>query len=331
MPTKDELRLLQVLPLDIKIRKTEQRIREWVNYFGVDGVFVSVSGKDSTVLRYIARRLFPEIRSCFCNTGLEYPEIQKFWRAQENVDIIRPAISFKDVLSLYGYPIISKDVSLAIRYARKGSDWAIKDFEGLNHDGSESPFKAGMYKKYKPLLNTDFLISNQCCAIMKEQPLYEYTKDTQRKAIIGTTAEESKRRENSWLKTGCNAFDSDRPTSKPLSFWREQDVLQFIAENNVEIPSVYGKVIYENGIYHTTGCDRTGCIFCMFGAHCRDDDRFLRLKETHPVQYNYCMGGGSYDGGVWKPTKEGLGMRHVIEELHKLYGKDFIKISEEQK
>ena len=56
-----------------------------MNYFGVDGVFVSVSGKDSTVLRYIARRLFPEIRSCFCNTGLEYPEIQKFWRAQENV------------------------------------------------------------------------------------------------------------------------------------------------------------------------------------------------------------------------------------------------------
>ena len=51
MPTKQELQMLQALPLDLKIMRTQQRIREWVQYYGTDGVCVSFSGgKDSTVL-----------------------------------------------------------------------------------------------------------------------------------------------------------------------------------------------------------------------------------------------------------------------------------------
>lgn len=34
MPTRDELKMLQALPLDLKVRRTQQRIREWVDYFG---------------------------------------------------------------------------------------------------------------------------------------------------------------------------------------------------------------------------------------------------------------------------------------------------------
>ena len=40
----NELRLLQNYPLELKIAKTEQRIREWVSEFGVDGVYVAFSG-----------------------------------------------------------------------------------------------------------------------------------------------------------------------------------------------------------------------------------------------------------------------------------------------
>lgn len=79
----------------------------------------------------------------------------------------------------------------------------------------------------------------------------------------------------------------------------------------------------------TTGCNRTGCIFCGFGCHGNTLDtvpRFQRLKQTHPRQYDYCLNGGEYDeNGIWKPNKQGLGMRHVFEELNKLYGDDFIK------
>ena len=57
------------------------------------------------------------------------------------------------------------------------------------------------------------------------------------------------------------------------------------------------------------------------------NSRFLRLKETHPKLYDYCMNGGEYDqeDGMWKPNKQGLGMRHVFEALNKIYGDDFIK------
>lgn len=45
MPTADELRFLQSLPLEVKIAKSRQRIREWVEHWGVDDVAVSFSGE----------------------------------------------------------------------------------------------------------------------------------------------------------------------------------------------------------------------------------------------------------------------------------------------
>ena len=44
MPTKQELDMLCALPLDVKIAKSQQRIREWIDYWGEDGVYVSFSG-----------------------------------------------------------------------------------------------------------------------------------------------------------------------------------------------------------------------------------------------------------------------------------------------
>ena len=132
------------------------------------------------------------------------------------------------------------------------------------------------------------------------------------------------------------------PISNPMSFWTEQDVLHYIKENNIPIASVYGKIVeidedgleYENNLFgsttgklKTTGCERTGCIFCAFGCHLeKGESRFERLKQTHPRQYEYCIGGGEYDeSGTWKPSKEGLGMGHVFDELNKIYGDGFIR------
>lgn len=110
MPTKDDLRLLQSLPLEVKVAKTKQRIREWVTHFGKDGVYVSFSGgKDSTVLLHLVRELYPDIEAVFVNTGLEYPEIQRFVKTFDNVTILRPKMRFDAVIRKYGYPVISKE------------------------------------------------------------------------------------------------------------------------------------------------------------------------------------------------------------------------------
>lgn len=339
--TKNDLIMLQALPLEVKVRMTESRIRDWVREYGTSGVYVSFSGgKDSTVLLHIVRNLYPDVEAVFVNTGLEYPEIQQFVKTLDNVTILRPKMRFDDVIRKYGYPVISKEVSQAIWYARKGSKWANNYFDGLDGKGKPHPFKKAMYSKYKPLTETDFMCSDKCCHNMKEKPLDDFVKLTGKKPLVAIMASESKKREMAWLRTGCNAFDGKKPMSKPMSFWTEQDVLQYIKQNGIPIASVYGDIVYKDesgfeyndsltndGKLYTTGCDRTGCIFCAFGCHLEQEpSRFQRLKETHPRQYEYCIGGGEYDeNGIWKPNKQGLGMGHVFDELNKLYGDGFIK------
>lgn len=339
--TMEELKQMQRLPLAAKISMTQTRVREWVREYGESGVYISFSGgKDSTALLHIVRELYPDIEAVFVDTGLEYPEIRKFVKTFDNVTILRPEMRFDEVIRKYGYPMISKEVSLAIWYARNGSKWAKNYFEGKDSKGELHLFKKNMYSKYNPLICADFACSDKCCEKIKEKPLEKYEKKTGKVPIVGTMASESKKRETAWLRTGCNSFDVARPMSKPLSFWTTQDILQYIKINNIPIASVYGNVEFEENDEQTrialecgwdklctTGCERTGCIFCGFGAHLeKGETRFERLKRTHPKQYAYCMGGGEYDErGLWVPNKQGLGMKHVIDELNKLYGDDFIK------
>lgn len=388
MRTKEDLRQMQALPLGAKILMTKNRVREWVREYGEDGVYVSFSGgKDSTVLLHIVRSMFPDIEAVFVNTGLEYPEIQKFVKTFDNVTILRPEMRFDEVIKKYGYPLISKSVSNCVRGAKMGQQSRINLLNGLDCDGSERRSKFSKLK-YKPLLDVDFEISDLCCDVMKKKPSYLYQKKTGKKPFIATMASESMLREKNWFKSGCNAFDDKHPKSMPLSFWTEQDVLQYIKQNNIRIASVYGQIEYatdpeqmrledygftECGTERltTTGCDRTGCIFCAFGCHLeKEPSRFQRLKETHPRQYQYCIGGGEYvwkgtaytssnepreinwinddnspmtdeqieefikeNKGLpcfkfekrWQPSKEGLGMGHIFDELNKIYGDGFIK------
>ena len=331
MPTREDLKYYQSLPLELKIAKTKDNIREFVREFGVDDVYVSFSGgKDSTVLLDIARKMYPEIEAVFVNTGLEYPEIQRFVKTFDNVRIITPKMRFKDVIAKYGYPIISKEISCTIYNARKGAQWALKKMTGKNilKSGEKSRFN---YEKYEPLMKVDFKISDRCCGIMKKQQ----SKKVKKVPIIATMADESALRLQKWLKEGCNAFDNERPTSKPMSFWTQQDVLKYIKEHNLPIASVYGDIIEVDGQTSlfddcklcTTGADRTGCIYCGFGAHLeKGEGRFQRLKRTHPRLWEYCIEGGGYDtDGLWKPNDKGLGLRHVFDTLNGIYGEDFIR------
>ena len=372
MPEKWVLLQAKALPLRAKVVKSQARIREWYEHW--DGeVCVSFSGgKDSTVLAHLVHDLFPDVPLVFANTGLEFPEIQAFAK-QMGAEFVRPKMSFSEVISKYGYPIVSKQIAEVIYKARMNrpgkwddkakaeltwADWRRKALMGEDEFGGPSLYNKS---KWLPMCQqTNFRISHMCCDVMKKGPIKKHYRETGRKPYLGTLTEESKLREQAWLKNGCNAFDSNDPKSQPLSFWTEQDILHYIYEEGIEIASVYGDIVAvdKNGYEYEpslmccdklkcTGCQRTGCVFCGFGVHLeKGETRFQRLARTHPRQYEYCMGGGqwvdnpTYDATlpeydkdwknwnprrIWVPSKEGLGMKHVFDECNELYGKDFIR------
>lgn len=314
--TREQLKKLQSLTLEQKIQATKVRITEWYEHWQ-GKVYVSFSGgKDSTVLLDIARSIYPDIEAVFVDTGLEYPEIRKFVKTKENVTWLHPIkydrkqrkyvrTNFCEVIEKYGYPVVSKEVSNAVRNAvyniKTGTDSVrYQQLRGelMKENGDPSEFNK---KKWLYLCYAPFKISDQCCGIMKKKPFHIYERKSGKKPLTAIMAEESKQRMSKWLKQGCNAFSADNPQSAPMSFWTEEDVLAYLKISKIPYCSVYGDIVASDGgcdyddtliptKLHCTGCQRTGCMFCMFGVHLeKEPNRFQRMKITHPKQYDYCI------------------------------------------
>ena len=128
--TIQELHKLQGLPLKDKIEMTRERIKAWVDHWGLENVCVSFSGgKDSTVLLDIARKDYPDIEAFYVSTGLEFPEIESFVRSFDNVTITKPKMNFVEVIKKYGYPILSKEISECVSGAKSYLKSLTKEIE----------------------------------------------------------------------------------------------------------------------------------------------------------------------------------------------------------
>ena len=120
--------------------------------------------------------------------------------------------------------------------------------------------------------------------------MHNYAKKTGKMPMTAQMASESRLRTTNWLKNGCNGFDMKSPISNPMSFWTEQDVLEYLRLTGIPYASIYGDIVESGGRFATTGAQRTGCMFCMFGAHLeKSPNRFQRMALTHPRQYDYCV------------------------------------------
>ena len=198
-------------------------------------------------------------------------------------------------------------------------------------------------RRYRFLLDAPFEIDAKCCDIMKKGPFHRYQRETGRYPITAQMAQESRLRTANWLQHGCNGFDMKDPKSNPMAFWTEQDVLLYIKENDITIASVYGEITedYEAtgnipgqmsicGMdqevpLKTTGCQRTGCMFCGYGCHLeKEPNRFQRMKETHPALYDYIMRPWEQEadaidpnnGEMIKIKKTGLNYKAVIDWIN---------------
>lgn len=277
-----QLKQRQGQPLDIKEQLTANRIKAY--YERLEGnVYVSFSGgKDSTVLLHQVRRIYPNVPAVFVDTGLEYPEIRDFVKTIDNVIWLKPKMPFTQVIEKYGYPVISKETAQKIREVRGSKSEKLKNKRLYGDEWGNGKLS----EKWKFLINAPFKISDRCCYVMKKEPIKKYEKEAGRGAIVGTMAADSRLREGSYLQHGCNSFEN-RPMSTPMAFWLERDVWDYIKKYGIEYSKIYDM-----------GYSRTGCMFCMFGLHMDESNRFDRMRKTHPQIYKYCM--------------DKLGLREVI-------------------
>lgn len=328
--TRQDLAQMQSLPLDLKLRMTKRRIEELYDHFDGD-VYLSFSGgKDSTVLKHIIDSMGLDIKSVFVNTGLEYPEIVKFVKDikagkydcfSNNVEIIKPSRSFKQVLNEFGYPIATKEISKNVYYAKMSGEenTHYKKLFGtfLDKHGNKSWYCCD---SWAPLFYAPFDVSHKCCDCLKKEPFKRFEKQSNMRPIYATMAQESRARMTAWIEGGCNSFDGKSQRSAPISFWTEQDVLMYLKNNKIPISSIYGEIIEDYGDelkgqtclfdypLRLTGAQRTGCMFCLFGIQLeKNPNRLERLKVTHPQIYDYCM----------RPEEDGgLGYKEKIDWIN---------------
>lgn len=297
-----ELRRRQTLPLEDKITMTMEKINTWYEYWEGEVYITYSGGKDSTVLLHLIRQRYPDVKGVFVDTGLEYPEIRNFVKTIDNIQWIKPKMSFKRVLRKYGYPVVSKEISMAISRFNNADESLIatsglwggigppsKAKEYRLMGGKKGERKGTISKKWRYLLNAPFKISNECCNIMKKGPVRKIKGNP----FIGILAYESKKREQRYVESGgCNMVTLKRPHSWPMAFWMEQDIWHYLRKYNIPYSPIYDM-----------GYDRTGCMFCMFGVHMEGEpNRFQRMALTHPPQYKYCM--------------EKLGLRKILSYMN---------------
>ena len=256
-----------------KLDYTRSLIHCWIESWGVENVYVAFSGgKDSTVLLDIARKLYPEITGVFNNTGLELPEIIKFVKTFDNIVTLRPKMPFHQVIEKYGWPVISKEQSQFIHEYRNTKSDKLRSLRWNGRSNGRSKIS----ECWKFAVNAPFKISHICCDKLKKDPAKRFEKKTGMKPMLGNMMGESQlRRQHGHI---CNLYDVKRPVSKPLLQWEESDIWAYIKENDLPYCEAYDQ-----------GWERTGCVFCMYGIHKDDPNRFQMIKTSHPNLYDYCI------------------------------------------
>ena len=166
------LRYFQSLPFDVKIQRSKLRIRECVQHFGLDAIYVSFSGgKDSAVLSHLIKTEYPDILHVFSNTTCEFPETLAHvkWELEHsgtNLVSISPTIkgdipfTFLDVAREYGFPMFSKSIYNAIRTYRRAKTEETR--------ANSLDYIQRNFPKFLQYINLP--ISDKCCDKLKKNP-----------------------------------------------------------------------------------------------------------------------------------------------------------------
>lgn len=320
---------------NIEIIKPKMNFRQVIIKYGYPMIGKEVAGCVYGARRYVEKLTEQERNASVCGRG----KVSNYSYMADLVGIDRREdrenAAYK---SLSQGEIPSTNIKEPVRYLILQGKYIHKE------KGVETSEYSKMYNKeqYKFFLEAPFEISDHCCSIMKKAPMHNYAKKTGKMPMTAQMASESRLRTTNWLKNGCNGFNMKSPISNPMSFWTEQDVLEYIYHSHIPIADVYGDVVanYRKGqvqgnsmdmgifdagkpVFDTTGCNRTGCVYCGFGCHREKSPNRWELAEklSNSTLVDYMMRGGAFDErGIWKPDSRGLGFWFVIEWIN-VHGK----------
>ena len=281
-----QLEQRQSIPLDQKIIKTKNKIREFYDKFN-GKVYVSYSGgKDSEVMLDLIKSIYPNINVVFIDTGTEL-DTREHAIKKANV-ILKPKKSMLEIWNKYGIPFPSKiQANFIYKVKHTKSDYLrSRLMTGIMKDGSKTIFKVA--EKWKSLIDSDIEVSDKCCDALKKEPIRIYKKQTGEVPFIGTMASDGFQRRIQYLQNGC--INLKKEVCTPLGFWTEQDILRYIKENKLDYCNAYGEIVEINGVLKTTKAKRTGCVGCGFGTHLeKEPNRFQRLEVDNPRLHNIIL------------------------------------------
>lgn len=266
----------QSLPLEQKIILTLNRAEKFFEECNGSCYLSFSGGKDSTVMLHLLRQVYPKIPFYFCNTRTEFPEIVKFVKTFEGVNIIYPDMLFKDVIEKHGYPLVSKEVSEQIEELRTTKNPNRIKYHLEGYIGRNGKVLGRMSFKWRYLIDSPIKISKKCCDEIKKKPFRKIEKQFKGK-IVGIMAEDSRLRKQNILQNTCiHTSSKNIVTFNPLAYWTESDIWEYIKKFNVPYCEIYDM-----------GHTRTGCYPCLFG-YSQDPTRFWNMKKTHPKLFDYC-------------------------------------------
>lgn len=300
----------QSLPYAQKVLLARKRAEEFEAECMERGLntHVSVGGLDSITLLMFLRSIGIDAPAISVSI-LEDKSIQHVHR-QLGVACVKPLKTKAEVLSEFGYPVLSKEIAGKIALLQNPSEknatvrHAIITGETGEYGGHRTDTRMKLSQKWLEKFggadaegaalgyaDAPFKVSDRCCYYLKEKPCDDWAKAHHSVPYLGLMASEGGRRQKSLMQNGCNYFGESTIRSAPFAIFSRSDLLQLALDLHVPVPEIYGEIVRDmDGTLRTTGAQRTGCSMCGFGIQLeKRPHRFDRLRKTNPKEWEFWM------------------------------------------